>query len=156
MPFYQLKTAQKIPATLNEIWDFVSSPKNLKEITPAHMGFEITNNSGGEKMYPGMIITYKVSPLFGLKLNWMTEITQVKENHYFVDEQRMGPYKMWHHEHKIEVIAGGVLMTDIVTYIPPFGILGALANWLIIKRQLKQIFDFRTKALEKKYGVYSL
>jgi ligand-binding SRPBCC domain-containing protein len=105
-------------------------------------------------MYPGMIITYKVSPLLGIRLDWMTEITQVKDLEYFVDEQRIGPYTMWHHQHKIEPIEGGVLMTDIVTYQPPMGILGALANSLLIKNQLQQIFNYRTVALEKRFGKF--
>ncbi|MBK9737492.1 MAG: SRPBCC family protein [Saprospiraceae bacterium] len=154
MAFYQLVKTQKLPVTVPEIWDFISSPANLKEITPEHMGFVVTSNTGSEKMYPGMIITYKVSPLLGIKLNWMTEITHVKENEYFVDEQRIGPYSLWHHQHKIEAIEGGVLMTDVVTYQPPMGFLGAIANTLIIKNQLKQIFDFRTIALEKRFGKY--
>ena len=102
MAFYQLTKTQKLPSSIEEIWDFISAPGNLKEITPADMGFIVTSNNGSEKMYPGMIITYKVSPLLGIKLNWMTEITHVKEYEYFVDEQRIGPYSMWHHQHKIE------------------------------------------------------
>lgn len=156
MAFYQLIKTQKLPSSINEIWDFISSPANLKEITPEHMGFIVTSSIGGEKMYSGMIITYKVSPLLGIKLNWVTEITHVKDFEYFVDEQRIGPYAMWHHQHKIEAIEGGVLMTDIVTYQPPMGILGALAHSLFIKNQLKQIFDYRTIALEKKFGKYSI
>lgn len=155
MAFYQLVETQKLPATINEVWDFISSPSNLKEITPEHMGFIVTSNTGTEKMYPGMIITYKVSPLFGLKLDWMTEITQVRDLEYFVDEQRIGPYKMWHHQHKIESIEGGVLMTDIVTYQPPFGILGAIANTVLIKKQLREIFNYRTMALEKRFGKFN-
>jgi ligand-binding SRPBCC domain-containing protein len=154
MAFYQLIQTQNVPTTIDAIWDFISSPTNLKEITPPHMGFIVTNNTGEGKMYPGMIITYKVSPLLGIKLNWMTEITHVKDKKYFVDEQRIGPYKMWHHQHKIEAIEGGVLMTDIVTYIPPFGFIGAIANTLIIKKQLQQIFDFRTIAVENKFGKF--
>ena len=156
MAFYQLIKTQKLPVTISEIWSFISAPDNLKEITPAKMGFIVTSNTGEKKMYPGMIITYKVSPLFGIKLNWMTEITQIKENEYFVDEQRIGPYSMWHHQHKIEPIEGGVLMTDIVTYQPPMGILGAMANSPLIKNPLQQIFDFRSVALEKRFGKYSL
>ena len=152
MAFYQLTKTQKLPTTIPEIWDFISSPINLKEITPEQMGFVVTSDNGEEKMYPGMIITYKVSPFLGIKLNWVTEITQVRENEYFIDEQRVGPYTMWHHQHKIESIVGGVLMTDIVTYQPPFGFLGAVANTLFIKKQLEQIFDFRTIALEKRFG----
>jgi ligand-binding SRPBCC domain-containing protein len=154
MAFYQLHTTQILPATIQEVWDFISSPANLKEITPPHMGFIVTSNTGIQKMYPGMIITYKVSPLLGIKLDWMTEITHVRDFEYFVDEQRIGPYSIWHHQHKIEPIEGGVLMTDIVTYEPPFGVLGAIANTIIIKSQLKQIFDYRTVALEKRFGTY--
>ncbi len=154
MAFYQLEQTQKIPANIAEVWDFISSPLNLKEITPSYMAFEVTGNADISKMYPGMIITYKVSPLFGIKLNWMTEITHMKDKEYFVDEQRIGPYKLWHHQHKIIQIEGGVLMTDLVTYQPPFGFLGALANSFIIKKQLKQIFDYRTVMLEKRFGKY--
>lgn len=156
MAFYQLIKTQKLPADISEVWNFISSPANLKEITPGNMGFIVTGITGEEKMYPGMIITYKVSPLLGIKLNWMTEITHVKDFEYFVDEQRIGPYSMWHHQHKIEAIEGGVLMTDIVTYQPPLGILGAFANAILIRKKLEQIFDYRTVALEKRFGKYIL
>lgn len=155
MAFYQLIKTQKLPTSQSEIWDFISSPQNLKEITPKKMGFVITSKTPIEKMYPGMIISYKITPLLGIKLNWMTEITQVRELEYFVDEQRVGPYAMWHHQHKIVPIKGGVLMTDIVTYQPPFGFLGAIANSLFIKGQLEAIFDFRKIALEEKFGFYN-
>jgi len=156
MAIYQLIKTQKLPSTITEIWDFISAPINLKEITPEHMGFIVTSNTGTEKMYPGMIITYKVSPLLGIKLNWMTEITHVRDYEYFVDEQRVGPYKLWHHQHKIEPIKGGILMTDIVTYEPPLGLLGSIANSLVIKKQLQLIFDYRTIALEKRFGRFIL
>lgn len=154
MGFYQFKKNQKINSSIGELWDFISSPANLKEITPDYMGFDITSNELSDKMYAGMIISYKVSPLLGIKTKWVTEITQVKDKEYFVDEQRVGPYKIWHHQHIIEPIQNGVLMTDIVSYQPPFGILGAIANSLIIKNKLNEIFDYRTKAIEKKFGVY--
>ena len=154
MGFYQLHKTQKIPATIDKVWDFISSPANLKKITPEYMGFNITSKMLSEKMYPGMIISYKVSPVLGIKMTWVTEITQVKEKQYFVDEQRVGPYSMWHHEHKIEPIEGGVLMTDIVSYKPPFGILGSIANHILIKKQLQEIFDYRTVAMEKMFGKY--
>ena len=154
MAYYKLIKKQNIPASIDEIWDFISSPSNLKEITPKHMGFEVTGNTGKGQMYPGMIITYKVSPLLGIKLNWVTEITHVKDKEYFVDEQRIGPYTMWHHEHKIETIVGGIMMTDIVTYQPPMGILGAIANTLFIKKQLEEIFGYRTVALENIFGKF--
>ena len=154
MAFYQLKSTQKIPASMEEVWDFISSPKNLKEITPDYMGFDIVSDDLPEKMYPGMIIGYKVSPLLGIKTTWVTEITHVKDMNYFVDEQRIGPYSIWHHQHFIEPIEGGVLMRDIVTYQPPFGFLGALMNSLLIKKKLAEIFDYRTRAVEKKYGIF--
>ena len=154
MAYFQFTQTQKIPANIDTIWDFISSPANLKEITPSYMGFEVTSNSGSNKMYAGMIITYIVKPVLGIPMKWMTEISQVKDKEYFVDEQRMGPYKLWHHQHKIEAIDGGVLMTDIVTYIPPFGFIGTVANASFIRNQLHQIFDYRTKAIEEKFGQY--
>ena len=153
MPFYQFKREQHIPASIDEVWDFISSPRNLKVITPDYMGFEITTDNLPEKMYPGMIISYWVRPLFRIKTNWVTVITQVREQEYFVDEQRVGPYAIWHHQHIIESTSKGVLMKDIISYKPPFGFLGAIANALIIKRKLKEIFDYRTKAVEKRFGV---
>jgi ligand-binding SRPBCC domain-containing protein len=155
MGFYQLHKTQKVPATINEVWNFISAPANLKKITPEYMGFDITSEMLSEKMYPGMIITYRVSPVLGIKMNWVTEITHVKEKAYFVDEQRSGPYSIWHHEHKLEPIEGGVLMTDIVSYKPPFGILGSIANSLLIKKQLEEIFDYRTNALENVFGKWT-
>ena len=156
MAFYQYKQEQKVNASLEEVWDFISSPANLKEITPDYMGFDITSTDTPKKMYPGMIITYLVKPIFGIKTPWMTEITQVKDLEFFIDEQRVGPYKLWHHQHFIEKIEGGVLMKDIVTYSPPFGFLGAIANKLLIKKKLDEIFNYRTYAVNKKFGKYVL
>ena len=121
------------------------------------MGFDIMNTKQlSEKMYEGMIIGYKVSPILGLKTTWVTEITHIRNKEFFIDEQRMGPYTMWHHQHLIRPIENGVLMTDIVSYQPPFGVIGAIANKLIIRSKLKQIFNYRTAALEKKFGIYSV
>ncbi len=153
MPLYTLETQQKLPATMSEVWDFISSPDNLKRITPEHMGFDITTRNLSSKMYPGMIIQYKVSPLGGLRTTWVTEITHVKEGEYFVDEQRMGPYKMWHHQHRITPIQGGVLMHDIINYQPPLGVLGAIANSLLIKHKLKEIFEYRRIKMEERFGI---
>lgn len=155
MAFYQLVKEQKINCTIDEIWNFISSPANLKEITPDYMGFDIISKNLPEQMYEGMIISYKVSPLLGIKTTWVTEITHVRDKRYFVDEQRVGPYTLWHHQHIIEPIANGVLMKDIVSYQPPFGFLGTIANSLIIKNKLKEIFDYRTKAVEDKFGRYN-
>jgi ligand-binding SRPBCC domain-containing protein len=147
--YYQFKREQFVHTDIKTLWNFASSPSNLKEITPEQMGFKITTPHITEKMYPGMIITYKVSPLLNIPMNWMTEITHVEPMSFFIDEQRMGPYKLWHHQHLFEEKQGGVLMTDIVTYIPPFGILGDIANWLIIKKKLRDIFAYRFDAVDR-------
>lgn len=144
-----LKTKQKLGIDLDTAWDFFSSPKNLKEITPSYMGFDITSGNQDEKIYPGMIITYKVSPLLNIPMNWMTEITQVNPGKYFIDEQLFGPYKIWHHEHHFKEIEGGVEMIDILHYKAPLGFLGNLAENLIVRKKVKEIFDFREQKLEQ-------
>lgn len=153
MGVYTLKASQKIPASKEEVWDFISSPKNLKEITPDYMGFEIQTELP-EKMYPGMMIQYKVSPILGIKMTWVTEITHVEHEKFFVDEQRVGPYSMWHHQHHIQEIPGGIIMEDIIDYQPPMGLLGDIANSLFIARQLDEIFAYRKEAVEKRFGVF--
>jgi ligand-binding SRPBCC domain-containing protein len=154
MPFYQKIQEQKIKASLDEVWDFISSPRNLKEITPKYMGFDIITPDIPDKMYQGMIIGYKVSPVLGIKTSWLTEITHVVDKKYFVDEQRIGPYKLWHHQHILEELPdGSVLMKDIVTYQPPFGFLGAIANTLLIRKKLNEIFAFRNQAVNKRFGI---
>ena len=155
MAFFQFYNHQKVKASIDEIWEFISSPKNLKEITPDYMGFDIMKSlQSSDKMYEGMIIGYKVSPLLGIKTTWVTEITCIRDKEYFIDEQRIGPYSMWHHQHIIEPIENGVLMTDIVSYQPPFGFIGAIANKLVIRSKINEIFVYRTKALEDKFGVF--
>lgn len=151
MSTFRLETTQEIKANIEEVWDFISSPGNLKHITPAHMGFDILTPNLPEKMYPGMMIEYIVKPVMGIPMNWLTEITHVKDFEFFVDEQRSGPYSLWHHQHHIKKTDKGVLMTDIVHYRPPMGFLGDIANALFIKHQLKQIFDFRTEAVNKRF-----
>lgn len=154
MGAYSLKTTQRIPVSPEKAWDFFSNPANLQRITPAHMQFNIISRYHGERMYPGQIIEYKVKPLLGIPLYWMTEITHVKEGSYFIDEQRFGPYSLWHHQHHFSPIEGGVEMTDIVHYKIPLGPLGQLANTLFVARQLHQIFDYRFKKVEELFGVW--
>jgi ligand-binding SRPBCC domain-containing protein len=151
MAFYQFYKTQLIAATIEELWDFISSPKNLKVITPGYMGFEITTENLSEKMYPGMIISYTIKPVLGIRMLWVTEITYVEEMKYFIDEQRIGPYAMWHHQHFFEPTGQGVLMTDIVSYSPSLGFLGALANSIFISKQLRDIFIFRENELQKRF-----
>jgi len=152
MAIYQIKEDLEVAASLKDVWDFISSPSNLKEITPDYMGFEITTPGLPEKIYPGLMISYKVRPVLGIKMNWLTEITQVHEPHYFVDEQRAGPYALWHHEHKLKATKNGVLMSDLVTYRLPAGPLGSLAHGLFVQKQLRGIFQYRELALEKRFG----
>src|ERR1700744_2444487 len=117
------------------------------------MKFDVTSDYNEHtKMYPGMIITYKISPLLGIKMNWMTEITHVKEKEYFIDEQRFGPYALWHHQHHFKEVKGGVQMTDIVNYAIPYGFVGRLANSLIVKKKLKGVFDYREEVIGGMFG----
>ena len=151
MAIYQIHKELEVSASLEEVWEFISSPSNLKEITPGYMGFEITTPGIPEKIYPGLMISYRVRPLLGIKMTWLTEITQVREPLYFVDEQRVGPYALWHHEHMLSPLDHGTLMTDLVTYRPPAGPLGTLARWLFIRKQLEGIFHYRELALVEEF-----
>lgn len=150
---YQLSAKINLPISVNEAWDFLSNPDNLKIITPDYMGFNIISTGGG-KMFPGQIISYKVSPLLGLKLNWVTEITYVDDKVYFVDEQRVGPYALWHHKHFVKEINGGTEMIDIVHYQLPFPLLANRFHGLLVKPKLKEIFNYRTNKLIELFGKY--
>ncbi len=152
---YTLETRTELPLGLVEAWDFFSSPKNLQKITPPHMGFEITSRNE-EKAYSGQIISYNVGILPGIRTSWVTEITHVEDKKVFVDEQRFGPYSMWHHEHHFEKTADGVKMLDRVSFKIPFGPLGYLAYDLFIKKQLIGIFEYRTLKLDELFGKTTL
>ncbi|WP_029036150.1 SRPBCC family protein [Salinimicrobium xinjiangense] len=154
MKLYQLHTIQQLPVSLEEAWKFFSDPANLKLITPSYMSFDITAG-GDRRMYAGQIIQYIVTPVAGIKTKWVTEIRHVKEPEYFVDEQRFGPYVLWHHKHFFRKIEGGVEMEDIVDYKLPMGILGQAVHPLIVKPKLKEIFDFRRKKLIQLFGSYN-
>ena len=146
------KTKQRLPIDIATAWDFFSSPYNLKEITPPHLHFRIRTNSDSEKMFAGQIITYTVSPLLGIPLFWMTEITHVAHHHYFVDEQRFGPYALWHHKHFFTQLPGGIEMTDYIDYKLPGGCIGTIAHKLWIRKQIEEIFAYRYQALEQRFG----
>lgn len=145
---YQLKRQQLVKTDMATCWDFFSSPGNLQKITPKYMGFDVLTEVP-EKMYEGLMIEYRVRPLLGIPMNWITEITHVKEHQFFVDEQRKGPYRIWHHEHHFETLDNGVLMSDIVSYELPFGILGKIAHPILVQRKLNEIFDFRFEIVEE-------
>ena len=144
---YQLIKKQIVHTDINTCWDFFSNPANLKVITPDYMGFNVKTQTPNE-MYEGLIIGYSVSPLLNIPMEWVTEITHVKDKLFFVDEQRVGPYKLWHHEHHFKEVEEGVEMIDIVSYQPPFGILGKLVHPFIIKPKLEQIFAYRFQKVE--------
>ncbi len=152
MVIHCLQRTQRIPTDMATIWEFISSPKNLKLITPDYMGFDITSEAVSNTMYAGQIITYIVRPIMGIPLHWCTEITHVEEGRYFVDEQRNGPYAFWHHQHHIAAIEGGVEMLDIVHYAAPLGVLGDLFTPILIRPRLEEIFDYRFKKIEEMFG----
>ncbi len=146
---YTLESTQEIPIPLQQAWEFFSSPKNLQVITPPEMGFNITSDIA-PKAYAGQIISYTVGILPGIRTNWVTEITTVKDLHYFVDEQRFGPYAMWHHEHFFEATPeGNTLIRDKISYKIPLGFIGRIMNGLFIKGQLNHIFSYRTEKLKE-------
>ena len=150
MAIKKLKQEQILPITLADAWDFFATPRNLNDITPNNMTFEILSEVP-ERMYEGLFIEYRIRPLFNLPLKWITEITHVKEHEFFVDEQRVGPYKIWHHEHHFKAVAGGVLMTDILHYDIGKSVFGSLAGELFVHRKVKSIFEYRFKKLENHF-----
>ena len=148
---HQFIRKQFVKTDLQTCWDFFSSPANLKRITPSYMGFDVKTEVPAQ-MYEGLIIAYTVKPLLGIPVEWVTEITHVKDKSFFVDEQRKGPYTMWHHEHHFKAVEGGVEMTDIVSYIIPFGFLGKLVEPFLVKPKLEEIFAYRFKIVEEVFG----
>jgi ligand-binding SRPBCC domain-containing protein len=148
---HQFIRKQFVKTDLQTCWDFFSSPANLKRITPSYMGFDVKTEVPTQ-MYEGLIIAYTVKPLLGIPVEWVTEITHVKDKSFFVDEQRKGPYTMWHHEHHFKEVEGGVEMTDIVSYIIPLGFLGKLVEPFLVKPKLEEIFAYRFKIVEEVFA----
>lgn len=148
---YRLKQEQFLPISLDQAWDFFATPKNLNEVTPDDMVFEITSDLP-QKMYEGLIITYRIRPMMNIALNWVTEITHIKEKEYFVDEQRKGPYNIWHHEHHFKAVEEGVLMTDLLHYDIGKSVFGWIAGKLFVHKKVKDIFEYRRKVLEGYFG----
>jgi ligand-binding SRPBCC domain-containing protein len=152
MSIHRYSSRIVLPVPIEQAWDFFSSPKNLAVITPPELNFQITSPELPERTHAGQIITYSVSPLLGISMPWMTEITHVNEPHFFVDEQRKGPYKLWHHQHHFRAVPDDTEMTDVVHYEVPMGIAGDLINSMIIRKKVQEIFDFRTKKLNALFG----
>lgn len=148
MKVHQLRREQIVRTSPSQCWEFFSNPHNLRRLTPEWMDFTVTSETP-EAMYAGLIISYRIRPLLGLPMTWVTEITHVKEGCYFVDEQRFGPYRMWHHQHLFEPICEEMVkMTDIVDYVMPLGPLGEAVHALHVGSQVRQIFDYRIGAVE--------
>ncbi len=147
MSVHRLECVQVLPLSRDEAWAFFSDPANLQRITPPDMGFEVRSPLPREA-YPGLMIRYRVRPLFGVPVTWLTEITQVRAGEYFVDEQRAGPYRLWHHEHHFREVPGGVEMRDIVHYALPFGVVGDWVNRWVVARRVAGIFAHRRRVLE--------
>ncbi len=152
MPIYQLERRQIVPLRLLECWRFFSDPRNLERITPPALHFTVKSSLPPE-VYPGLMIEYTVTPLLGIPLSWLTEIVHVEPPHRFVDEQRAGPYRIWHHEHRFRAMPeGGTEVHDLVTYVPPLGPLGALLNRFLIQPQLESIFGYRQEHFHRGIG----
>ena len=149
MKVYTLIRKQFLPVSPEQAWDFFSRPQNLAKITPEYMKFRILHMSGDNDMYAGQIISYRLFALPFLPVSWTTEITHVQKPFYFVDEQRFGPYALWHHQHRFREVPGGVEMTDEVNYAIPFGFIGRIANSIFVKRQLNTIFEHRFNVLKE-------
>jgi len=147
-----LQVKQFIKSDINTVWEFMSSPRNLATITPEYMQFELLSDLADGKMHHGQIIEYYVKPLLGIRLHWVTEITHVQPLKFFVDEQRFGPFKFWHHKHFLKEVNGGVEMFDLIHYQLPLGFLGKLGHGLFVKKQLQKVFDYRSKELEKLFN----
>jgi ligand-binding SRPBCC domain-containing protein len=150
MTLYSLHRAQTLNMSLETAWEFFSSPANLALITPPWLGFKV-ETPNPPHMHAGQILEYTVSGLPGLRMNWVTEITHVREPGFFVDEQRLGPYRFWHHKHYFRSVPGGTLVTDLVHYALPFWPMGELARGLVRSR-LETIFDFRSQTLARMFG----
>ena len=151
MSLHRFEAAQLLPVDRSEAWSFFSNPRNLSVITPPDMGFEITEEIPAH-VHPGLIVVYRVRPLLGIAVTWVTEITAVVEEELFVDDQRIGPYRFWHHQHHFREVAGGTEMRDIVHYALPFGPLGGLLNERVIAPRVQAIFDFRRGVIEQRFG----
>lgn len=151
MRLHTIRARQFLPVSLPEAWSFFSNPRNLSLLTPPSLGLEPVSETPDE-MHPGMIIRYRIRPFPGISLNWVTEITHVVKPSLFVDEQRFGPYRFWHHMHRFRETPGGVEAEDLVHYALPFGVLGRVVNALVTARQLEGIFEYRRRALERMYG----
>jgi ligand-binding SRPBCC domain-containing protein len=151
MKIYCLKRRQLLPISLTEAWKFFSQPLNLPQITPPWLELKLTCTVP-EMMHAGMLITYRLKPLLGLPVTWISEITHAREPEFFVDEQRFGPYRFWHHQHLFKTVKDGTEISDIVHYAFGFGMLSPLLDRLFIQPRLKNIFEYRSDKLNQLFN----
>jgi len=151
MKVNQLRFHQCLAVDIQQAWEFFSNPTNLATITPPWLDFQVTNDLPAV-IYPGMIITYKIRPFLSIPMTWVTEITHAQGPTFFVDEQRFGPYRLWHHEHHFRSIPGGVEMIDLVSYALYWGRLSRLAHDYIVQPRLTEIFQYRRLKLAELFG----
>lgn len=145
---------QNLPIEIEKAWEFFSSPKNLQKITPPNLSLKIKEPKDQNLIYSGQIIVYSVQPLWNISMEWVTEIVAVEKPYYFIDEQRFGPYKFWHHEHRFSSIENGTKMEDVIHYKIPFGIIGKTLNYFKIKKDIEYIFSYRNEILRNLFGSY--
>jgi len=145
---------QFIPKDVEQVWNFFSRPENLDAITPEDMSFEIQSDVKNIPMYEGMIIRYTIRPILNIPMNWVTEITHIRDLEYFIDEQRFGPYALWHHQHHFKAVEGGTFMQDILHYKVPFGIIGSITDRLLVDQKIESIFSFRHREIERRFGKF--
>lgn len=151
MKMYRLSNTQKLPISLDEAWEFLSNPTQLENITTDELSFQKLHDIP-DKMYEGMLMQLRLKPFLGIPIDWLTEITHIKEKEYFIDEQRVGPFRFWHHEHRVLPIEGGVEIQDTVHYVMPFSIFGRFVHWLFLRKQVENIFIYREETMEKVFG----
>lgn len=151
MKMYRLTNTQKLPISLDEAWEFLSNPTQLENITTDELSFQKLHDIP-DKMYEGMLMQLRLKPFLGIPIDWLTEITHIKEKEYFIDEQRVGPFRFWHHEHRVLPIEGGVEIQDTVHYVMPFSIFGRFVHWLFLRKQVENIFIYREETMEKVFG----
>ena len=145
MKTYALQRQQLIKRPLHEVFDFFSKPDNLGRLTPRSMGFQMLTPAPIE-MRDGAVIDYAIR-LYGQDLRWTTLITLFDRPHKFVDVQLKGPYSFWHHTHTFTATEEGTIIADEVRYTMPFGILGRIAQYLVVRHQLERIFTFRQEQI---------
>jgi ligand-binding SRPBCC domain-containing protein len=151
MKLYMMDHRQVIRASIGDVWSFFSDPHNLAKLTPPWLNLVVPEDIP-HQVYPGMIITYRIRAFSGIPASWVTEITHIIEEQLFVDEQRFGPYRFWHHQHHFRETDAGIEVRDLIHYSLPLGTLGRFAHAVLVRARLKEIFDYRVNAIRTAFG----